>query len=73
MERAAQTTKVRLVERHVGNQFVITSPDVPGLYVAHVDPETARRDVDAAIAAMERVRERIANRTAVKRKAAFVT
>ena len=55
-------TKIRLVEERLGTQHVITSPDVPGLFVDHADIEVARRDVEPTLQAMERVRSRIARR-----------
>ncbi len=42
-------TKLNLVERQVGQQWLITSPDVPGLYVADPSLEKAREAVPAAI------------------------
>lgn len=62
--------KIRLVEEKIGSQHVITSPDVPGLFVAHSDLETARRDVQPTIEAMDRVRSRIAAKAVVEHKVA---
>lgn len=59
----------RLTEQKVGSQYVITSPDVPGLYVAHEDVNVARRDVAEVVAAMDRVRLRIAQKAVVDHKA----
>ena len=58
--------EIKLVERQVGSQWLITSPDVPGLYVAHVDPEVARREVKPAIEAMDRARKRISERSTME-------
>ena len=49
---------VRLQERQVGRQWLITSGDLPGLYVAHVDLATARRAVPAAIRMLRDMAER---------------
>lgn len=51
-----------LVERKIGNQWLITSPDLPGLFVSHSDLAVARGDVLPTIRAMERVRERVNSR-----------
>ena len=40
---------VTVQERQVGRQWLITSADLPGLYVAHADLASARRAVPAAI------------------------
>jgi hypothetical protein len=61
---------IRLDEKKVGPQWLITSPDVPGLFVAHEDIDVARRDVEPAIAAMDRARARIASRMAVEHQVA---
>lgn len=50
----------KLIVRKVGSQYVIASPDLPGLFVAHENSEVARADVGNVVAAMERVRKRIA-------------
>lgn len=39
----------RLIERRVGGNWLITSPDLPGLYVAHSDLATARKATPSAI------------------------
>lgn len=51
--------EVRIEHRVVGTQHVFTSPDVPGLFVAHADRETAQRDVPAAIEMLKRMQERL--------------
>lgn len=56
------TEQVRLVEREVGRQWMITSPDMPGLYVAHADLNAARRAVPGAIQMLQEMRERAASR-----------
>lgn len=49
MDPEVTARDIRLVETFVGSQHVITSPDMPGLYVAHDDLETARRSVETAV------------------------
>lgn len=56
------TEQVRLVEREVGRQWMITSPDVPGLYVAHADLDVARRAVPGAIQMLQEMQERAASK-----------
>lgn len=58
MTEAAPT--IRLRTERVGRQWLVTSEDVPGLYVAHDDLETAMGDVRPAIEALDRVRVRLA-------------
>lgn len=48
-ERTFRIEGLEMVERRVGRQWLITSPDVVGLYVAHVDLDAARRAVPDAI------------------------
>jgi hypothetical protein len=50
--------QIRLIEQKIGTQHVITSPDVPGLYVAHTDLETARREVEPTRAMLTQMLER---------------
>lgn len=61
---------VRLEHRKIGSQHVFTSPDMPGLYVAHADYETARAGVPSAIEMLERMKERRAQRKRVERRIA---
>ena len=49
---------IELKEERVGSQWLITSPDLPGLYVADSDIDVARRAVPDAIAMLERMGER---------------
>jgi len=51
--------EVRIEHRIVGTQHVFTSPDVPGLFVAHADREKAERDVPAAIEMLKWMHERL--------------
>jgi hypothetical protein len=60
---------IRLVEQIIGTQHVITSPDVPGLYVAHADLETARREVKPTLDMMSRMDARRRKRNTVLNKA----
>ena len=49
----------RIEHRMAGSQHLFTSPDLPGLYVAHADEAVARADIQPAIEtlrAMERRR-----------------
>lgn len=62
--------KIRIVEEKIGSQYLFTSPDVPGLYVAHTDRETALRGIQPMIEAMDRVRQRYAAKTSMEHKAA---
>jgi hypothetical protein len=64
---------IRPHERKVGSQYVITSPDVPGLYVAHEDIGVALGDVAEVVAAMDRVRLRIDQQALHDHKAMSVT
>ena len=59
----------RLKVQQVGGQWLITSPDVPGLYVAHKDREVAERAVPDAIAMLDRMEKRQDAKKAVKRVA----
>ena len=47
--RVSSNEGPRLVERQVGGNWLITSPDLPGLYVAHADLDTARKAAPSAI------------------------
>jgi hypothetical protein len=46
----------------IGSQHVYTSPDVPGLYVAHTDEQTALKGVPGAIKMLEDMTARRARR-----------
>jgi hypothetical protein len=58
------------VHEVIGGQHVITSPDVPGLYVAHADEATARAHVPDAIKMLEDMAARRARRQKIKAGAA---
>ena len=53
---------IRLDHRVLGNLHVFTSPDVPGLYVAHVDKVTAEKAVPEAVEMLQKMEERRRNR-----------
>ncbi len=55
--------KIEYREERVGSQWLITSPQLPGLYVADPNLETARAAVPDAIAMLERMAERRLERT----------
>ena len=48
----------RVVHKMIGDLHVLTSPDVPGLYVANPDEAVARGQVDEAVEAIRRINER---------------
>ena len=55
---------IRIEHRVVGTKHVFTSPDVPELHISHSDEETARADIQPALDALERIKQRIAARNA---------
>lgn len=57
-------SRVKLVERQVGSQWLITSPDLPGLYVAHADLEMARNAAPSAVRMLEEMAARHRDRVA---------
>lgn len=57
---------IKLLEEKVGSQWLITSPDVPGLNVAHRDLETARSSVPAAMDMLKAMSERRGERDKIK-------
>ncbi len=52
----------RLDHKVIGELYVITSPDLPGLYVANPDEAVAESQVGEAIAAIERINARAKER-----------
>lgn len=60
---------IKIVEEKIGSQYVFTSPDVEGLYVAHEDRATAYADIMPTIRAMDQVRLRLANKALVEHNA----
>ncbi len=55
---------IRLEHRVVGTKHVFTSPDVPELHISHADEATARADIQPALDALERIKQRIEARRA---------
>ena len=51
-------SEIRLIEQVVGALSIITSPNVPGLYVAHADFGTARRNVEPAVRMLRAMKAR---------------
>ena len=62
---------LRIEYRVVGTQHVFTSPDLPGLFVAHRDRDTAEADVPAAIDMLRRMELRLAEKRRVKKRIAL--
>lgn len=54
---------IELVHRVVGTKHVITSPDVPELHVSHADEAIVRADLQPALDAIVRTKDRIAARS----------
>ena len=48
----------KIIEERVGSQWLLTSPDLPGLFVADSDIDEARKAVPDAVAMLERMAER---------------
>lgn len=61
---------IRLEHNTVGGQHVFTSPDMPGLHVAHSDYDTAKASVPSAIEMLKRMRDRRTRRMEVGRRIA---
>jgi hypothetical protein len=59
-------TEPRLVHEVIGSQHVYTSPDVPGLYVAHSDQQTALKGVPGSIKMLMSMTERRSRREKLK-------
>ncbi len=55
-----------IVHRMVGEFHLLTSPDVPGLYVADRDLAVAEARIDPSIEALARMRERKANERRIR-------
>ncbi|MFA6964841.1 hypothetical protein [Bosea sp. (in: a-proteobacteria)] len=56
---------IRVEHRIVGTQHVFTSPDLPGLYVAHADKAVAERSVPEAVAMLRAMAARRAEKRQV--------
>jgi hypothetical protein len=50
---------IRLEHRVIGTKHVFTSPDVPELHISHADEATARADIQPALDALDRIKQRI--------------
>lgn len=61
---------IKLVQRKVGTEFVITSPDVPELHVSHPDPVRAAAGVPDALDMIERMKARRASMRVVEERLA---
>lgn len=55
---AIQACSIRIQHQIIRHHHVLTSPDVPNLYVASLDEPTARRSVQAALDLLERAQAR---------------
>jgi hypothetical protein len=62
---------IRVEHRVVGMQHVFTSPDLPGLFVAHRDRDMAEADVPAAIEMLRAMEQRLAEKRRVKDRIAI--
>jgi hypothetical protein len=51
---------IELITRQVGTQWVVTSPEVPELYVVGRDEAEALSHVDSALAMLARMKGRLA-------------
>ena len=63
-------SEIRLVKQQIGRQWVITSPDVPGLYVADADLEKALSSVEPAVQMLTDMQKRRATRKLLERRVA---
>ncbi len=61
----------KIEHRVVGTQHVFTSPDLPGLFVAHRDRDQAEADVPAAIDMLRGMEQRLAEKRRVKERIAI--
>jgi hypothetical protein len=62
---------LKIEHRVVGTQHVFTSPDLPGLFVAHRDRDQAEADVPAAIEMLRRMEQRLAEKRRVRDRIAI--
>ncbi len=65
------STDIKLEHRVIGAQHVFTSPDLPGLYVAHADREIAERSVPEAVDMLQRMQKRRAEKQHVRKLTAL--
>jgi len=62
---------VELVKERVGNQWLITSPQLPGLYVADADLKQAEAAVPAAIRLLQEMKKKPQSARQPKKPAAL--
>lgn len=62
---------IKLEHRVVGALHVFTSPDLPGLYVAHADRETAERNIPEAVEMLRQMQARRLEKQHVRKLAAL--
>ena len=62
---------LKIEHRVVGTQHVFTSPDLPGLFVAHRDRDQAQADVPAAIEMLRAMEQRLAEKRRVRDRIAL--
>ena len=62
---------IRIEHRVVCTQHVFTSPDVPGLYVAHVERAIAESSVPDAVAMLRAMQARRAEKRQVDKRIAL--
>lgn len=61
---------LRLIVERVGSQWLVTSPDLPGLQVAHPEQEVALSSVPSAVEALKRVQRRFEARARNRKRVA---
>lgn len=66
----AEVMTARLTTTRIGDNWVVRSPDVPELFVAHRERAIAEANVPAALAMNARMKDRLAARETMRRRAA---
>ena len=61
---------IPLEHRKVGSQHLFTSPELPGLYVAHSDRQKAWESIPSAVEMLRKMQERRVVRQGLRRKIA---
>ena len=61
---------LRLIVERIGSQWLVTSPDLPELHVAHAEQEVALSSVPGAVDALKRVQRRFEARQKSRKRAA---
>jgi hypothetical protein len=64
---------LKIEHRVVGTQHVFSSPDLPGLFVAHRDREQAEADLPAAIEMLRQMERRLAEKRRVQDRIAIAS